>query len=103
MPDSGLAMDLGECLVRDADLPRAQIDQPDEVDLTKPAIRELKAGEKNAAWATIPGLGNRIAVAQTVPGDPSGGPRKVQTHWTTARPSRITHEYLDIRFLRGMT
>ena len=96
-------MDLGECLVRNADLPMAQIDQPDEVDLTKPAIRELKAGEKNAAWATIRGLGNRIAIAKLCQVILPGGPRKVQTRWTTARPSGITHEYLDIRFLRGMT
>jgi hypothetical protein len=45
--DSGLAMELGEYVVRDADLPMAQIYQSDEADLTKLAIRELKAGEKN--------------------------------------------------------
>jgi hypothetical protein len=43
----GQAMELGEYVVRDADLPMAQIYQPDEADLTKLAIRELKAGEKN--------------------------------------------------------
>jgi hypothetical protein len=45
--DSGLAMELGEYVVRDSDLPMAQIYQSDEADLTKLAIRELKAGEKN--------------------------------------------------------
>jgi hypothetical protein len=45
--DSGLAMELGEYVVRDEDLPMAQIYQSDEKDLTKLAIRELKTGEKN--------------------------------------------------------
>ncbi len=47
LSDSGLAIELGEYVVRDADLPMAQIYQSDEADLTKLAIRELKAGEKN--------------------------------------------------------
>lgn len=45
--DSSLAMELGEYVVRDSDLPMAQIYQSDEADLTKLAIRELKSGEKN--------------------------------------------------------
>jgi hypothetical protein len=45
--DSGLAMELGEYVVRGSDLPMAQIYQSDEKDLTKLAIRELKAGERN--------------------------------------------------------
>jgi hypothetical protein len=44
---SGLAMELGEYIVRSADLPMAQIYQPDERDLTKLAIRDLIPGEKN--------------------------------------------------------
>jgi hypothetical protein len=45
--DSGLAMELGEYVVRSADLPMAQIYQSDETNLTRLAIRELTAGEKN--------------------------------------------------------
>lgn len=45
--DSGLAMELGEYVVRPGDLPMAQIYQPDEANLTKLAIRELAPGEKN--------------------------------------------------------
>jgi hypothetical protein len=52
--DSGLAMELGEYVVRGADLPMAQIYQPDEADLTKLAIRELKAGEKNGRMGHHP-------------------------------------------------
>ena len=44
---SSLAMELGEYVVRSADLPMAQIYQPDEADLTKLAIRNLTPGEKN--------------------------------------------------------
>jgi hypothetical protein len=40
-------MELGEYVVRSADLPMAQIYQPDEADLTKLAIRNLTPGEKN--------------------------------------------------------
>jgi hypothetical protein len=45
--DSGLALELGEYVVRPEDLPMTQIYQPDETDLTKLAIRNLSAGEKN--------------------------------------------------------
>jgi hypothetical protein len=47
--DPGLTadMEMGEYIVRTADLPMAQIYQPDEADLTKLSIRELAAGEKN--------------------------------------------------------
>ncbi len=45
--DSGLALELGEYVVRPDDLPMAHIYQPDENDLTKLAIRNLTAGEKN--------------------------------------------------------
>jgi hypothetical protein len=47
--DAGLEMELGEYVVRAADLPMAQIYQPDEHDLTKLAIRQLAAGEKNGS------------------------------------------------------
>jgi hypothetical protein len=45
--DSGLALELGEYVVRPEDLPMAQIYQSDEGDLTKLAVRNLTAGEKN--------------------------------------------------------
>jgi hypothetical protein len=44
---SSFAMELGEYVVRSADLPMAQIYQPDDADLTKLAIRNLSPGEKN--------------------------------------------------------
>ena len=62
--DSGLALELGEYVVRPEDLPMAQIYQPDERDLTKLAIRDLSAGEKNGR------LGNRYPaseIAQRLP------------------------------------
>jgi hypothetical protein len=52
--DSGLAMELGEYVVRDSDLPMAQIYQSDEADLTKLAIHELRAGEKNGGLGHHP-------------------------------------------------
>jgi hypothetical protein len=55
--DSGLAMELGEYRVRDSDTPMAQIYQPDENNLTRLAIRELKAGEKNGRIGHHPPLG----------------------------------------------
>lgn len=45
--DSGLALELGQYVVRPADLPMAEIYQPDDTDLTKLSIRILTAGEKN--------------------------------------------------------
>lgn len=64
--DSGRAMELGGYVVRDADLPMAEVYQPDETHLTKLAIRELQAGEKNggvgyhpAAWDIESSLLNR--------------------------------------------
>jgi hypothetical protein len=53
---SGLALELGEYIVRPSDLPMAQIYQPDESDLTKLAIRELVAGEKNGRIGHHPPL-----------------------------------------------
>jgi hypothetical protein len=43
----GLAMELGEYIVRPEDLPMVQIYQPNESDLTQLALRPLVAGEKN--------------------------------------------------------
>ncbi len=64
--DSGLAMELGKYVVRDADLPMAQIYQPDEADLTKLAIRELKAGEKNGR------VGHQPSASEIESRSPSG-------------------------------
>jgi hypothetical protein len=44
---SGFDLEHGSYIVRDQDLPLYQIYQPDEADLTKLAIRSLKAGEQN--------------------------------------------------------
>jgi hypothetical protein len=46
-PRLALAMEFGEYVVRSADLPMAQVYQPDEADLTKLAIYALTVGEKN--------------------------------------------------------
>jgi len=46
-PGQTADMELGEYVVRTADLPMAHVYQPDEADLTKLSIRELAAGEKN--------------------------------------------------------
>jgi hypothetical protein len=44
---SGLDLELGDYVVRPADLPLVQIYQSDESDLTRLSIRNLSAGEKN--------------------------------------------------------
>jgi hypothetical protein len=56
--DQGLALEIGEYVVRPEDLPMAQIYQPDENDLTKLAIRNLTAGEKNGR------IGHRYPAAE---------------------------------------
>lgn len=43
----GVDLEVGDYLVRPKDLPLAQIYQPDDSDLTKLAIRNLSAGERN--------------------------------------------------------
>lgn len=54
--NSGLDMEHGEYVVRESDLPIAQIYQSDEADLTKLSLRDLRAGEKNGR------IGHRYAV-----------------------------------------
>jgi hypothetical protein len=56
--NSGLDMEHGDYLVRPADVPMAQIYQPDDADLTRLAIRDLTPGEKNGR------VGHRIPAGQ---------------------------------------
>jgi hypothetical protein len=71
--DSGLAMELGEYVVRPEDLPMAQIYQSDEADLTKLAVRELAPGEKNGRLGHHPSVSE---IEERLPGHSKRAPGK---------------------------